>query len=288
MRILLIRHGSLGDVVNTTPVARRLRAENPDAEIFVEVLPAHAQAYFRNPHIDAITAPGLDLKGFDKVINLNGAYERDRRRHQVDAFMLAAFGDAEGDKSVYVSHAKWLGDPRFDFDRAVTLHPNVSWESRTLPAKWWQQVAELIVENGWQVIVTGTGLDHVLGGHDILDTRGQLSLSGQVSLIESSRVALFGPAGMATIAGATDTPLVIICNITREEWGIPYRHGVLGWNAHGIKTPMPCYGCSEHEPEAEYYPCRRGDNACLETFDPKEVSAAVCRAIENDLRRGLC
>jgi len=50
--IILQRWGALGDVLNTTPVLRRLRKENPDA--FIDVVTAKLAAYSDNPDLTSL------------------------------------------------------------------------------------------------------------------------------------------------------------------------------------------------------------------------------------------
>lgn len=287
-RILLIRHGALGDVLCTTPVARRLRDENPLATIHIETF--HAAAYYDNPYIDAILDPNERRDDYDHVIDLSLVYESNRRTHPVDSFFLAAFGDTQGDKSFYLAHPPAMPQLRFSFDPecAVVIHPNTSWPSRTLPTAFWQTLSDKLVKRGLDVVVTGTAMDRPPSGAKIHDLRGKPTLAQQATLISQSRCALFGQSGMTAIAACTDTPLVSFYTITRPEFEIPYRHGELGWNATALRTPLPCFACYEDYAPGEYYECERGDNACVNgSFDPDVVVEAVVKAIDNDRQKEL-
>lgn len=284
MRILIKRRGAMGDVLNTTPVVRRLRQTYPQALISVET--HHGHVYLNNPHADFISSiqPAIESNK-DLIIDLNGVYERDRRCHQIDAYFKHAFGDTDGDKSVFLFHPTI--NPIYLEPRSyVVIHPNVSWPSRTFLREWWQEVANGLVAAGQTVVVTGTVQDHRISGDGIIDARSRLSLAQQASLIEDSATALCGPSGIATVVGATNAPLVVLCTITKVEYGVlPYRHGEEGWNTTPLITSMNCYGCSELEPPSEYYACRRGDNACVSSFAPEMVVEQTLAAIQND-RRG--
>ena len=288
-RILLIRKGALGDVLCTTPVARRLRLENPGASIHVQTF--HGAAYLDSPFIDAILDPNEAAPDdYDQVIDLGGVYESARKLHPVDAFFMAAFGDAQGDKSFYLAHPSGLPQFRFSFDysRAVVIHPNTSWPSRTLPTALWQAISERLIAKGFDVVVTGKAMDVPPQGARIFDLRGKLSLAHQAALVSKSCAALFGQSGMTALAATTDTPLVSFYTITRPEFEMPYRHGELGWNCTALRTPMPCFACYEDYPSAEFYLCERGDNACVtSSFDPDFVVEQTLKAIENDKRKTL-
>lgn len=279
MRIKLRRTGALGDVLNTTPIVRRLHAEYPEAMIGVET--EHGYVYAGNPHIAGLTV--APARCFDRVIELDMVYERDRRMHQVAAFMREAFGDTAGDRSICLAYEDAAVPFAVAYHRAVVLHPACSWPNRTLPAAWWQRVANLLAVAGKQVVVTGTVYDHALTG-PLLDLRGRLPLAGQAKLIAGAQAFLCSDSGLFTLVGATETPAVGLCTITRAEYFMPYRHGELGWNFTPIATPMPCYGCGGDEPPNQYFDCRRGDNACTASFEPALVVEQVLAAIRFDQR----
>lgn len=281
--IILQRFGALGDVINTTPVLRRLRKENPDA--FIDVVTAKLEAYRDNPDLTSL-CPSRPAPHYDESIVLDMAYERKRSMNETDAFMLTAFGDIEGDKTPFLKHdlSPPVKLPKLPWRNVVVMHPNTSWEQRTFPQTWWQSIADKLVLRGFLIVVTGTHIDKVLRGRNILDTRDKLSLPEQASLIENSACALCGPSGVSNVVATTEAPMVLICNITRAEYVMNYRHGELGWNTTPIKANIECYGCSEKEPPSEFYRCARKDNACLSTIPVETVVEAVESTIVKDRR----
>lgn len=281
--ILLQRFGALGDVLNTTPVLHRLRKENPDA--FIDVVTAKLAVYRDNPELTSL-CPARTAPYYDKSVILDMAYERNRKVNQVDAFMLEAFGDTEGDKTLFLAHDKAPPErlPPLPWPHVVVIHPNTSWAQRTFSNEWWQSIADKLVLHGFIVVVTGTYIDRVIKGRRILDTRDKLTLAEQASLIENAACALCGPSGVANLVACTETPLILICNITRAEYTLNHRHGELGWNSTVIRTPMDCYGCAEDEPPSEFFKCRRGDNACVSSIPIEVVVKGVEEAILKDRR----
>jgi ADP-heptose:LPS heptosyltransferase len=282
--IILQRFGALGDVLNTTPVLRRLRKENPEA--FIDVVTAKLPAYRDNPDLTSL-CPARTAPYYDQSVILDMASERNRKVNQVDAYMLAAFGDAEGDKTLFLKHDPFPPSrlPKLPWKYVVVLHPNTSWVQRTFAQEWWQDIANKLVLRGFLVVVTGTNIDRVLRGKHILDTRDKLSLAEQASLIENAACALCGLSGVANLVATTETPLILLCNIYKAELTLNHRHGELGWNTVVVRTPMDCYGCAEDEPPSEFFPCRRGDNACVTSISVDAVVAGVEKAIMNDRRR---
>lgn len=255
--ILLRRVGALGDVLNTTPVARRLRQENADATIHVDT--QHQHAYLGNPHINGFCDPTIT---YDRTIDLTLAYERDRGKNQAAAMLSAAFGDDGGERKIEFAYPKNLF-PTLP-ERTAVLHPARSWPNRTLPLAFWQSLANELLAARFAVVVTGTDRDWTLEG--VIDLRGKLVLAAQASLIAEASIFICSDSGLLTLAGATDTPTIALTTITPVEITAPMRPELIQMPAR-----IECFGCSLDAPPGEMVECRRGDNACVETFDAHEI-----------------
>lgn len=279
-RILVKRRASLGDVLNTTPIVHRLRREGgPSALICVETL--HPAAYRNSPHADVVAASYIE--DHDRIIDLNMCFESNRRIHQVDANMMRAFGDTEGDKTIILRHTLIEFLIEIDWSKVVVIHANVTWAQRTLPVAWWNEVLVALGKDGWVTVLTGTSKDLNVDG--MVDMRDKLSLASQANLIDRAKVFLSGSSGLVTVAGSTETPIVCMVSMTPWENWVPYRHGEIGWNTFPIRTPLTCYGCDVDEAASEYYPCKFGHNACMQSFDVEQVVETVRIAAKED-RRG--
>ena len=138
MNILVRRSGALGDVVLTTPIVRRLKRENPNANI--DVLTAYPDVFRDNPcvdtagpHVGCFDEPRSEhLGSYDRFIDLDGAYERRPNLHIISAYMQEAFGDA-GDpferQELFPGKLKTRLGPN-----AVAVHASMAgWSNRTLP-----------------------------------------------------------------------------------------------------------------------------------------------------------
>lgn len=278
-RILVKRRASLGDVLNTTPVVRRLRFENPDASICVETL--HAHAYASNPHANSV-GPNFDLDSFDEIIDLNMCFESNRHIHQVDANMLRAFGDTRGEKSIYLKRARVEFEDRPKWDKIIVVHANRTWSQRTLSQEFWGAICVALTREGFSIMLTGTSQDWQWEFPTMID---RLTLAQQVWVIGKAACFLTCASGLVTVAGATETPIVSFVSMTPWENFFPYRHGTIGWNAHAIRTPLDCYGCDVDEPPSEFYRCKLGTDACMESFNVEQVVETVKAAIAGDRRR---
>lgn len=263
MKILVRRQGALGDVLCITPVLARLRAEMPGAMIAVET--AYPQIFYGMD----LHSPD-ELSGWDRDINLNLAYERRPNMHVVDAYFEEAFGDQAGVKTlVYKPAANWASG------QGVLIHAALSWPSRTFTHAFWDNVAAKLAADGLRPVFIGNGGDY--GGPDFaVNAVGKLSLDQSVALISKAKALIGSDSSMLHFAGTTETPIVGLYTCARAAYRLPYRHGVLGWNAIGLEPDLSCIGCLARMPvPSTNVGCERGDNICSRSINPEAVIEAV-------------
>ena len=275
MKIGIRMTGAFGDVLASTPVVKRLRSENPDAEIIVET--AHPYAYGGNPHVTGVC---LALPPVDRLIDLNPSHRLWPGWHIVDGYMKIAFGDAEGDKTIVFARDV---DATFDVP-TIAVHPNVSWRNRTLAPEWWGSLVVNLRDAGYRVVSLGTGIDHDLSPWGAEDTRDKLLPSQQAAVIEASAAFVCFASGLLVMAGATEAPVVSMWTISRPELDLNFRHGSIWWNSTAIRAAVPCFGCRETLPPATYIDCKLGHYDCVRAFDAGEVAEATFAAIAADER----
>jgi len=271
-RILVRRTGAFGDVILVTPVIRRLREENPDAEIDIDS--QYPQVFKDSPHRIGVKR----AVAYDRVIDLDMSQEQNRRLGAIEAYMQVAFGDQGG--------SKWLEmncgpPPEFglDWSLAITMHPARSWPQRTLPVQFWVDLANLLAKRGWIVLCVGTKQDWGFNGHRVLDLRDRFDVQTQAAVIGASRAFVCSDSGPMTLAQVTNVPIVALLTMTLP-WMCAYeRNGEVGWRFRGISSPIECVGCTHRVTEAlTYWPCERGDNKCVTLFDPEAIADEVERA----------
>jgi ADP-heptose:LPS heptosyltransferase len=282
-RILVKREAALGDVLFTTPVVARLRRQNPGAAIYIQT--GHPDVYRHNPHISGIVAPGdrRTVAGFDRVIDLDMAYENRRELHQLDALMEVAFGDhGEGHAREivfrYADPPRLPPDLAIDWRRAVAVHLAKTWPSRMFPTGWWREIGRALLARGYQLVVLGKEADFSvveLDPGNVVDTRERLTLEQQAGVIAGCRLFIASPSGLVALSAATPTPTIFMPTITRADRFLPYRNGVQGQGFIAIEPDIPCYGCDVRQPGKSYWECERGDNACLGLITPDMVVTAA-------------
>lgn len=268
--ILVRRSGAFGDVIDTTPVIRRLRQENPHAEIDVDT--QYPNVFSNSPH-------RIGLKrdiAYDRIIDLNMAYERNLRRVGiVESYMEVAFGDRGGSTQLEMSYGP---PPEFglDWSLAITMHPARSWPQRTLPVTFWVDLANILANRGWIVLCIGTRQDWGFNGHRVLDLRDRFDPQAQAAVIGASRAFVCSESGPMILAQVTNVPVVGLHTMGLPWLAMRERHGVMGWRYHGVVAPIDCAGC-QHELDAPTtsFTCHRGDNMCVTLFDPHTIADKV-------------
>ncbi|GIG90874.1 glycosyltransferase family 9 protein [Plantactinospora endophytica] len=155
-----------------------------------------------------------------------------------------------------------LGEP----DRPrIALHPGASDPRRRWPADRFAAVADHLVDEGYEVLVTGIPDERNLAEQVVAAARrpvrsvvGELSLSGLIGLYAGCAVVVANDTGPVHVAAALDTPTVGIFwvgNLINCATPLRGRHRpIASWT---INCPVCGRDCSR-----EIYPARGGGPAC--------------------------
>jgi ADP-heptose:LPS heptosyltransferase len=268
-RILVRRAGAFGDVLCVTPVVRRLREENPAAEIDVDT--QYPQVFRDSPHRIGIKRDVV----YDRVIDLDMALERNRRVGIVESYMEVAFGDRDGSTRLEMRYGP---PPEFglDWSLAIAMHPGRSWPQRTLPINFWIELANLLAKRGWIVLCIGTKQDWGFKGHRVLDLRDRFDMQTQAAVIGASRAFVCSDSGPMILAQVTNVPIIALLTMSLPWMAAMERNGEVGWRFRGISSPIECVGCTHRISEAAtFFSCERGDNKCVTLFDPEAIANEV-------------
>jgi ADP-heptose:LPS heptosyltransferase len=280
-KILVRRTGALGDVILSTPVVRRLRRENPEAEIAVQT--AYPDVFRDSPDRVAMLQPGIPPyawggEGGATVIDLDLAYERVPEEHVVRAYMLAAFGDGGDPADLQQSLAyKW---PEVWPGRrpVVTVHAaKAGWGNRTLPGATWRAVCAMLEAEGLFPLLVGTGRDQLPGAAAAMHSTDLLA---QAAVIARSACFVGSDSALLHAAGASQVPVAGVFTCARPETRLAWRNGEPGWTAIAVVPDMECAGCLAHRPPpATEEHCERGDTACVRVVTAAQIVAAVLQLI---------
>ncbi|MBE1485532.1 glycosyltransferase family 9 protein [Plantactinospora soyae] len=155
-----------------------------------------------------------------------------------------------------------LGEP----DRPrIALHPGASDPRRRWPAERFAEVADQLVADGYDVLVTGTPDERELAERVVAAARlpvrslvGELTLGGLIGCFAGCAVVVSNDTGPVHVAAALDVPTVGIFwvgNLINCAVPLRGRHRPIGsWTLH---CPVCGVDCSR-----ELYPARGGGEAC--------------------------
>lgn len=115
----------------------------------------------------------------------------------------------------------------------LLLHPGVSEVKRQYPAELWIAAGKLLVEKGYQLILTGTTGEQILTsaigrgiGSKSYDAAGLFCLDELLCLVKHSPLLISVNTGTVHIAAATCTPVVVLYAQTNPQhtpWQVPNR-----------------------------------------------------------------
>lgn len=151
----------------------------------------------------------------------------------------------------------------------VVVHPGASVPSRAIGARAARAFATRLLDDGWDVTVTGSAGERDLareatpdGAHNLA---GRTTLTGLARLMAGASAVVVGNTGPAHLAAAVGTPVVsLFAPVVPAErwapWGVP--HVLLG------NQQAPCRGTRART-------CPVVGHPCLSGVTPAEVSDAV-------------
>lgn len=276
MNILVVRQGALGDVIMATGVVRALGEKYPGATI--DVATDSPEVFNHSNRVrSAGTKNNYDKNSYDKVIDLDLAYELTPGMHAIDAYASRA----EIDHNVTDLHTEIFVQPEHHAflaqvglpEKFVVLHQrNHFWPNRNLSAEFYIELtSKIIALTGHAVVQVGGGYDYSFGNIDgcLYDLTQQLSLHQTAALITRAQAFVGIDAGPMHIASTTTTPIVGMFTSVRAE----YREARNRTAPHiSIASAIDCYGCVEHLPvPLTQYHCERGDAECTRRFSADSV-----------------
>ena len=209
---------------------------------------------------------------------------RDEARHEVrrQLDLVATIGCYTADErlSIRVSGAArdgvahLLAEVGLDRRRPwAVLHPGATAPSRRYEPESFAAAARLLALEGWQVVFTGAGYEHILVESirtamraPSVSLAGLLDLEALAALLEAAPLLISNNTGPVHVAAAVGTPVVDLYALTNPQhtpWGVPHR--VL---AHDV----PCRNCFQSV-------CPEGHHNCLRLVPPEAVVAAATELV---------
>ena len=286
-KILLIRHGALGDVIWTTPIVRQLWLDH-GGDCSIDVLTLKSEVFLGSPWVNMVLTPetfGSRQTLYDKTINLDLAYEKYPSMHLLAAYAKFSHGSIDcvsaHEPQIFETRqdrmlVAQLIDAKIVEDYLVLHMRRDTWPSRNLSINKWRQIVdEVLATTNLKIVQVGSS-NEISFDHDsrLINLMGQLSLQQLKMLIAEAKVYIGIDSGTLHVAACTETPIVALftsCHHTyREPWG---RERALFFP---IPADIECYGCQSRMPApVTGVVCARGDVACIESFSPEKIGRAI-------------
>ena len=294
-RIALIRNLALGDVILATPILKQIYNDY-DGKCNITIYTLKPEVFYNNPMVNNVLdyrVEPLDINNFDKIINLDLAYEKFPKIHIMEAygnFSHGSFDKILNKKVELYSTAddiaiiQMLRDQVIRSDYVVIHMRRDTWPSRNLTVETWKSIIDLILERTALKIIQVGGPNEIAFDHNqrLVNLLGRLSIFQLKELIENSKFYFGIDSGTLHVAASTEAPIISLFTSAHHELRKP-----LGRSESSIFLPITpqveCYGCqSGYEPPITGVICNRGDPfspPCKDAFLIEDVQAAISRLI---------
>lgn len=263
-RALVKRWNALGDVILTTPIVKRLHQKGYAVDVCTLML----DVFYHSPYARAYSGLMKAYPKYDKVVELNHAYELNPKIHIIDAYSLVAFGDTKTEhKCELFFKDPSLNLPILPKGEFIAVHMGIGWANRTFSEEFWTELALNL--HLPLVFVGGRGDRHPKEDWEEFDLVNLLSIHGLAHAIAKAKLFIGPDSGPLHIAQTTNTPCIGLYTCAKAEYRM---HG----NMHPIIPDIDCYGCLHDEPPPVcYVGCRRKDFKCLDLITPDMVLRKV-------------
>lgn len=293
--ILIMRNSAIGDVLLTTPVIRQILADY-DGNCYIDVLTLCGDVFKNNPWVREVSSELARLPGgYEKIINLNLAYEHYPMLHIADAYEFFAFGKKGSVRNKQpalfplASDAKHIENfiDEIEGRDFLVVHMRYSnWPSRNIETELWKKVIDgVLEETDLAVVQVGAKNDLALSyeyNSRVFDWRNRFSLQQLQLLIKRSSVFLGVDSGTLHVAASTDVPIVCLFTSAHHDLRKPIRKPDSNVFIP-IAPSVPCYGCqARFDPPITNVTCDQGDPydpPCRHAFQADSVINGIADAI---------
>lgn len=285
-RILVIRQLALGDVLLATPIIRKL-FNDYSGKCTIDVITKRPEVFSGNHWVHEVFTPetfNRNYGEYDKVINLDLAYEKQPGLHIVDAYSYYSHGYSlsENEKRLELNnsiHEKLRISARIDQEIGgpyVVIHMrHDTWPSRNLPQETWKQVIDIILSSTDYKIVQIGSPHEISFNHDnrLFSYLGKHSIHETKEVIENAEFYVGIDSGTLHIAATTDTPIYSFFTSAHHDLRKPFGRPSKAY-FEPLTPEISCYGCQmRYEPPITGVICDQGDPyapPCLSMINVKK------------------
>ena len=288
---MVVRQLALGDVLLATPIIRQLYLDH-GGQCVIDVLTMKPEIFDNNPYVRRVFTPQTfsEAKGpYNRVINLDLAYENLPHFHVVDAYAMTSHGAVEKIENKRLElfpseadrqRAALVQSQDIGGDYVVIHMRKDTWPSRNLPEATWKKILDLLLEHtDFKILQVGSHHEIAFDYHPrLLNRLGHYSIHVLREIIAGARCYLGVDSGALHIAACTDTPIIAMFSSAHHRLREPLERPPQA-RFIPIQPQVDCYGCQEHyPPPITGVICHRGDPyspPCKDAFDVDNIRQSL-------------
>lgn len=246
---MIVVGGGLGDAVCTEPTIRfaiddlfgDVSVATYHPEVFAHLKDRVKRIY--NLRTDPIPlADYLVYKSHDHYGSIQSQFFQQLLIHSVNYPCLAMFGRDLPPKYWELNLKITREESEMDLqefvgDHMVLMHPGKHWQSKTIPASWWQKCIRECEANGLYPVIVGDQMDSARGVLDfspctdrVYDLRNKLSLSDLMWLCVKSKHVITNDSAPLHIAAAGEAKIAYLATVKQPHLLTHMRNGQMGYN----------------------------------------------------------
>jgi ADP-heptose:LPS heptosyltransferase len=271
------REGALGDVILTTAVIHELKKTFPEKKIWVQT--AFKEVFHNNPDVEWVVEKEVE-KHTSNIIDLNLCYEKEPTLHLVSSYAKAALGkDIEIKSPLIFSTKKDLdslckklkGFIELTKEPYIVMHQAVTWENRTWPKEYWDQIIHYFLQKGFKIVIIGRKKDFSFLHHPkVINLLSVLHLLEIKELIEHSKLFIGPDSAMIHVAMSTSAPIIGLFTISDPALRVTREKNVIS-----LTPDSKCKFCLHRVKSiVTKLSCEYGTNHCVKEITPQKVLRA--------------
>jgi GT2 family glycosyltransferase len=235
IKIMINRQAAIGDLFCIEPVIRELKNKYPLSQIFVNTL--CPQGIIGNPNVTDYGKDIINKIKYDKLIDLDLAYEVNPQKHLVMAYAEKAEVILDDDKRIPIYYN--LKENNYPTTPYYVVNSEGSWLSRTYPREKWKTFIQYLKNNGNEIVEIGSNPSTYLGiGQNLV---GRLQLDKTIEIIKKAKLYLGFDGALLHFAQSVGTPSFSVWGCTLPKYRI---HDFSKATCVQLsKNDLSCIGC---------------------------------------------
>ncbi|MDQ6984073.1 MAG: lipopolysaccharide heptosyltransferase II [Ghiorsea sp.] len=145
-----------------------------------------------------------------------------------------------------------------DMDKVICVAPGAQFGgAKRYPAPSYAEVLKHLSDQGWHIVVLGTGAEREISGECLKDVQGafwnaagETTLTEALQLVSKAKLMLCNDSGLMHVAAGLGVPTVTMFGATN-----PDRTSPSGKRVEVLYKPAQCSPCLQRECDVQGHPC---------------------------------